>query len=113
MRWLKNIFLIFLIIFFSSSLIRNVVNYQNRIAFLKRFKSEVEKEKKKKLTLQTEILKKSDFYELEKTIRNKLNLARPDEVAIILPPPTPTPTIITPTPLPNWQQWWQLFFMQS
>lgn len=112
MRFLKGVFLVFLIIFLFSSLIRNVFDYRNKVDFVQKYKTEVEKEKKKKLSLQTEILKKSDPYELEKTIRNKLNLTRPDELSVILPQPSPTPVVITPTPAPNWQQWWQVFFGQ-
>ena len=110
MRLLKNLFLIFLVIFLSSSLIRNIVDYQKKKDFFSKFKALVQKEEKKKLSLKTDILKKSDPYELEKKIRNKLNLTRPDEVSIILPLPTSTPVPITPTPLPNWQQWWRVFF---
>jgi len=110
MRLIKNIFLVFLVIFLSSSLIRNIIDYQKKKEFLQKFKAQVEKEDKKKLTLKTEILKKTDSYELEKKIRNKLNLTRPNEVAVILPVPSPTQLPITPMPLPNWQQWWQVFF---
>ena len=60
--------------------------------------------------LKTQLVKKSDTNEIEKTIRNKLNMLKQDEVAIILRQPTPTPLLITPTPLPNYLQWWQVFF---
>jgi len=110
MKLLKNLFLVFLVVFLSSSLIRNVIDYQKKIDFIQKFKAEVEKEKKKKLTLKTEILKKTDPYELEKTMRDKLNLTRKNEIVVILPLPSPTPAPITPTPLPSWQQWWQIFF---
>lgn len=113
MRLLKNLFLIFLVIFLSSSLVRNIIDYQKKKDFFEKFKTQVEKEKKKQLTLKTEILKKTDAYQLEKTIRNKLNLAKPDETVVILPLPTPTPKLITLPPLPNWQQWWQVFFRQN
>ena len=113
MRLLKNLFLIFLVIFLSSSLVRNIIDYQKKKDFFEKFKTQIEKEEKKQLTLKTEILKKTDAYELEKTFRNKLNLAKPDETVVILPLPTPTTKPITPTPLPNWQQWWQVFFRQN
>jgi cell division protein FtsB len=109
MSFLKNLFLVFLIIFLSSSLIRNIFDYQKKMEFYKKYQEELRQEKKKKLTLQTEILKKTDPFELEKTIRDKLNLSQPGELSVILPEKTPTPTQITPTPLPNWQQWLNLF----
>src|SRR4030042_5544054 len=102
MGFLKNVFLIFLVIFLSSSLIRNIFDYQKKIDFYKKYQTELALEKKKKLSLQTEVLKKTDPYELEKTIRDKLNLSRPDELSVILPQPSPRPTIINPPPLPNW-----------
>jgi len=112
MKLLKNLFLVFLVIFLSSSLIRNIIDYQKKMDFIQKFEAEVEKEKKKKLTLKTEILKKTDPYELEKTMRDKLNLTRKNEIVVILPLPSPTPMPVTPTPLPNWQQWWQIFFKE-
>ena len=113
MRFLKNFFFIFLVIFLSSSLVRNIIVYQKKIDFFQKFKALVEKEKKRKLVLKTQILKKTDPYEVEKTIRNKLNLTQPDELAVILPLPTPTPVPVTPTPPPNWRKWWEVFFKQN
>ena len=110
MGFLKNIFLVFLVIFLSSSLIRNIFDYQKKIDFYKKYQTELSQEKKKKLSLQTEVLKKTDPYELEKTIRDKLNLSKPDELSVLIPQPTPAPTKITPTPLANWQQWKNLFW---
>lgn len=110
MSLLKNVFLIFLVIFLSSSLIRNIFDYQKKIDFFKKYQTEVAKEKKKKLSLRTEVLKKTDPYQLEKTIRDKLNLSKPDELSVILPKPTSVPTQITPSPLPSWQQWRDLFW---
>lgn len=60
--------------------------------------------------LKTQILKEKDPNEIEKTIRNKLNLSQPNEVIIMVPSPTPTPTIaITPT-IPVYKEWAQAFF---
>ncbi len=110
MSFLKNIFLVFLVIFLSSSLIRNIFDYQKKIDFYKKYQDELSQEKKRKLSLRTEVLKKTDPYELEKTIRDKLNLSKTDELSVILPKLSPSPTPIIP-PLPtNWQQWWQIFF---
>lgn len=110
MRLIKNLILFFLVFFLSFSLIRTVVDFQKKKQFLQRFQTEVDKEEKKKLELEAEILKKTDQYQLEKTIRNKLNLSQPDEVVIILSPPTPTPTKAISPPLSNWKKWWRVFF---
>lgn len=110
MKVIKKIFFILLIIFLFSSLIPNIVNYKNKISFYQQTKKEYENEKKKQIELQTEIVKKKSSYEVEKTIRNKLNLLKENEIALIIPSPTfipkPTPTSI----LKNWQKWWQVFF---
>ena len=86
------------------------MGYRNKVAFYQNYLNDYEKEKRRNVELKTELLKKSDPNEIEKTIRNKLNLLKPDEVAIILKQPSPTPVIITPTPLPNYLQWWEVFF---
>ncbi len=85
------------------------MDYQKKLAFYQGYREDYEKEKKRNISYKTELLKKSDPYEIEKTIRNKLNLLKPDEIAIIMKQPTPTPVIISPTPLPNYLQWWQIF----
>lgn len=110
MSSIKNLVLIFLVIFLSSSLIRNILDYRKKMDFYNQFKEDVAAEQKRQLGLKTQILKKTDKTELEKTIRNKLNLAQKDEVVVILPQPTAVPTPIKSAPLPNWQAWWQIFF---
>ena len=65
------------------------------------------------IELKTEVVRKKSQEEIEKTIRNDLNLLKNNEVALILPSPTKIPSSISPTPLPNWRQWWQLFFKKD
>lgn len=97
-------------IFLFTSLTRSYFEYQKNIRFYQSYKESYEKEKKKNITLKTEVLKQGDFYEIEKTIRNKLNLLKENEVALIIPEPSPTTTpIITPI-IPVYKQWWGLFF---
>ena len=66
-------------------------------------------EKKKNLELKTQFLKKNDPHEVEKNIRNKLNLSRPEEKTILIPDISPTPVPLTPTPAPVYLQWWEIF----
>lgn len=110
MKFLRKIVFFLLLLFFFSSLTKNLFDYGKKLSFFEDFRKEYEKEKKRNIELKTQLLKKSDPNEIEKTIRNKLNLLRPDEVVIILKQPTPTPTVITPTPLPNYLQWLKVFF---
>lgn len=105
----KTIGIIFLIFLFSS-LVKNIFNYTNKNQFYQDYKNDYEKENKKNIELKTEIAKKQSVSEVEKTIRNKLNLLKENEVAIILPVPTLTIITPTPTPAPNYIQWWWIFF---
>ncbi len=109
MKILKNILLVIFVLFLGSSLIKNIFDYRDKLNFYQQYQQAYNQERQQNVALQTEILKKKDPNELEKTIRNKLNLLRPNEVSVILPNPTPTPIIITPTPAPNWRQWLNLF----
>lgn len=110
MRLVTKLFLFIFVLFLFSSLVKNILDYREKIKFYQGYKLDYEKEKKTNITLKTEALKKSDRREIEKTIRNKLNLLQPDEMAVILPQPTATPPIISLTPAPNWQKWWQVYF---
>lgn len=110
MNRFKNILFALIILFFISSLTKNIFDYRDKVQFYESYKEEYEKEKKKNLSLKTEILKKSDPYEVEKTIRNELNLLKENEVDVIIPLPSPTQFVPTPTPPPNWQQWYEVFF---
>lgn len=109
MKIVRNIILFIFILFLFSSLVRNLFDYQNKVKFYQDYKNEYDRERKLNLTLQTEVLKKTSQNELEKTIRNKLNLLKPNEVAVMIPSPTPMPITPTPEPLPIWEQWWKLF----
>jgi len=83
MKALKNIVGIFLVVFLLFSLLKNIFNYKDKIKFYENYKQNFEEEKKKNIELKTEIVKKKSTAEVEKTIRNDLNLLKPDEIAII------------------------------
>ena len=107
---IKKVVLLFLIAGLIYSLSKNIVEYQKKTAFFSSYQEEYDKQKKKKRELQSEIAKSKDYYLVEKNIREKLNLLRPDEVSVILPRPTIFPS---PTPLavkPAHEQWIELFW---
>jgi len=109
MNLLQKLFFVFVLLILLSSSIRNILNYQNALKFHRQYQSNFEKEKEKNQRLKTEIIKKTSFSEIEKTIRNQLNLLQPDEVAIIIVQPTPSPSP-SPTPsLSNFQKWINLY----
>ncbi|MGB9883502.1 MAG: septum formation initiator family protein [Microgenomates group bacterium] len=110
MSIIKKFLVAILLFFLISSLLPNILNYKDKISFFNKIKTDYEKELKKNLQLKTEIAKKKSALEVEKTIRNQLNLSKEKEVVVIIPSPTifptPTPTVI----LKNWQKWLKVFF---
>lgn len=107
---IKKIFFLFLIIFFFSSFVPNVFNYKNRLDFYHQIKKDYQEETKKNIELKTKIAKQKSADEVEKNVRNNLNLTKENEIIIILPSPKITPSP-TPTPvLKNWQKWIEVFF---
>jgi cell division protein FtsB len=113
MKLIKNIIFLFLLIFLFSSLLKNLFSYKSKLDFYQQFKQNFNKEKKRNIELKTEVVRKKSQEEIEKTIRNDLNLLKDNEIALIIPSPTKMPSLISPTPLPNWRQWWELFFKKS
>jgi len=110
MERFKKIFLLFFLVFLFYSLIRNIFTYINKNQFYQDYKHTFEKENKKNIELKTEAVKKKSVAELEKTIRNKLNLLKENEITIILPETTIKKNISpTSTPSPNWVQWKNIF----
>jgi len=113
MKLIKNVVFIFLLLFLFSSLFNNLFSYKSKLDFYQQFKQNFDKEQKRNIELKTEVVHKKSTEEIEKTIRNDLNLLKDNEVALIIPFPTKTPVLITPTPLPNWRQWWELYFKKN
>ncbi len=109
----KKVIFSLLIIFFLSSFSKNFLGYTRSLAFYDSYKKEYSHEKKRNNELKTMLVKTTDQYEIEKTIRNKLNLMKDKEVAIILPETTPTPFVPTPTSSPVYHQWYSTFFEKN
>lgn len=97
-KFFQNFLVFTLLLFLLFSLTRTLFEYKKKYDFYLSFKKEYEELVKKNRKLKTEILKNKDSFLIEKNIREKLNLLRPNEIAVILPKITPTPT---PTPTPS------------
>lgn len=96
-------------IFLIYALSKNIVDYQKKITFFEKYKQELATEQEKNKQLKSGIAASKDYYSVEANIRQKLDLFKPDEIAVIIPRPTPSPH---PTPQPQRppsQLWWQLF----
>ena len=107
---IKKLAFVFIILFLFFSLTKNLFDFQKNRRFYADFQNDYEAEKRKNAELKTELARKKDPFETEKIIRNKLNMQKPGESIIILPPPTIIASSPTPTPLPNYQQWIDAFF---
>jgi len=106
----KRILYIIIVLFLFFSLTKNLFDYGSTAQFYEGYKKDFEEQKKRNLELKTNILRSKDPNELEKTIRNKLNLTKEGEIAIIVPEPTKSARVLTPTPAPFYQQWWYTIF---
>ena len=109
MRPIRTIFYALILLFFFSALTRNFFEYRKNLKFYADYKTQYQGEKKRNTELKTQVLKNTDPNQVEKVIRNKLNLLKSNEIAVIIPDPTPTVYIETPTPAPNYEQWLNVF----
>lgn len=106
----KKLVLFFLFFFIVFSLTRNIFDYKNKIAFFQQLKSEFINEKEKNKKLKAELAKTNDYYYLEKNIREKLNLVKPNEIVVILPKIQPQKVKNKKTiRKPIFAQWLELF----
>ncbi len=110
MNTLRRVLIFLLLVFLFFSLTKNIVDYRKTLEFYQSFKTAYEKTKHENTKLHTEVLRNRDQNQIEKTIRDQLNLLKSDEVAVIIPDPTPTPARLTPTPAPVYIQWFRTFF---
>ena len=106
---LKTSIIIILTVILLISLIKNVVDYQQKLSLFSQSDREYQKLANESKSLKSELKKNSDPSYTEEKIRNQLNLLKRNEVAVIVPTikltPTPTPT---PIKSPS-QQWIELF----
>jgi len=68
-------------------------------------------------TEQQQLLEKKEYFQSEEFVeeeaRNKLNMAKPGETIVILPPGTGVAAEKNKgvqAEIPNWEKWWKLFF---
>lgn len=109
-NFIKKIVLFFLFFFIVFSLTKNIFDYKNKISFFQQLKSEFVNETEKNKKLKAELAKTNDYYYLEKNIREKLNLVKPNEIVVILPKTEPQKVKNKETiRKPTYTQWLELF----
>lgn len=100
-------------LFLLVSLVKNFSEFRRNLQFYESYQSQLREVQQENARLLTQKTLKSSPREVEKTIRNQLNLLKDGEIAVIVPPPSPTPSpVITPLP-PVYRQWWNTFFSLS
>lgn len=92
------------------SLGRSIFDYHDKLNFYKAYQDQYNQALQKRLKLKSEIAKAADYYVVERSIREKLNLLQPDEMTIILPQPTVNPTPMPEVKKPALKQWVELFW---
>ena len=113
MKTVRSALIVMFFLFLLFALSKNIVDYRRNIKLHQTLKSEFEEEKKENIKLKTNILRYNDPDELEKTIRNKLNLVKDKEVAVIIAEPTPSAQRITPVPQQPFKQWLAVFGLMA
>jgi len=113
----KRFFQIIIIIFGVGFIVKLRGDLLRLLRATQRIKVEEERilkleEKRRELSQKYQYYQTPEF--IEEEARNKLNMARPGETIVIIPPNLNE--IINHSksqvnsPLPNWRQWWNLFF---
>lgn len=88
---------------------KNFFDFQKNMAFYRDYKTKYDLVKSKNIKLKTAIINKNSPFEIEKAIRNKLNLGRPNEAVAIIPSPGIAKQTPTPSPVPIPLQWLRAF----
>ncbi len=107
---MRKVVFIIVLLFLVISLIRNTADYQRNLSFYDQTKDNFEKSLLENKEMKVQKQAGSSPFEVEKSLRNKQNLLRQNEIIIIIPSPSPFPTpFVRPTEYPL-RQWMRLFF---
>ena len=107
---MRKILFVIVLLFLVISFIRIAMDYQRNISFYDQTKNNYDKALLENKELKVHKQAGSSPFEVEKSLRNRQNLLRKDEIIVIIPPPSPIPTIsVLPSEYPI-RQWIRLFF---
>lgn len=97
-KWLSmkktalNILIVLIALFLGASLTRNIFSYKDKVRFYNDLQAEHDKETTRNKKLKSDASKSTDYFYVERQIREKLNLLQEDETSLIIPEITPSPT---------------------
>lgn len=103
-------FLIVIGIFLFLNLIRSIVSISQKGHIIEDTQSRLLAEEERNSKLTRELAKVESPEYIEQQVRDKLNLGRPGEYMVILPPMTPAPTPEAEVKEPVWERWKELFW---
>lgn len=106
---LVNLIILMVGIFLIVNLTRSIIELLRAGDKIKETENQVAQLRYKNDELKKRLSEVQSPAYLEKIAREKLGLAKEEEVVVILPPYQP-PSKTQEENLPNWQKWWKLFF---
>lgn len=109
LKYIKNAGFFIICLFLVYSIARSITSYQKKIQFFQEYKNDFNMELEKNKKLKSELGKRQDYNVVERDIRERLNMVKPGEVALIVPRLTPSPTPTPEIKPPPFQQWINLF----
>lgn len=99
-------------ILFAVNLVKSFASYRNRKITLSQTENNLLEEQNRKLDLERELVQTENIDYIEEQARKKLNMAKEDELVILMPT-LPVQDQITPTPTPrlsNVEKWIEVFW---
>jgi cell division protein FtsB len=105
---IKQSLLILFLLSLIVSLAKNILDYYKKNEFFSQFEQTIQKLEKENKEIADEIEKNRLQFSYEEVLRNKMNVTKPGEYVILLPPKGPS--TVTPTPtMSNRRQWLNLY----
>ena len=111
-KTVQVLLLVSIALFLAYSLSKNIFSFKDKVGFYEELQSEHNEEKELNKQLKSDLKKSSDYYYIERQIRDKLNLLQADEVSIIIPVITPSPTPAPSVDKKPYEQWFDLLIRQ-
>lgn len=110
---LQGVGIVFIGIFLIISLTRSFFSYQDKVQFYQDLEAEHDEVLDRNKGLKSDLQQSSDYFYVERQIRNELNLLQEDEISLIIPELTPTPTPQPTVKLQPYQEWVNLITGRS
>ena len=108
--WSVFIFLLFII----NNLLHSILSFSQKENLIVKKQQELTKQKKENTILKQQLAQAKMPQFVEEQARDKLFLTKPGEGVLVIPTPrvSTTPRVVTQggKTIPNWLQWWRLFF---